>query len=220
MPKNVDHGEHRKRLLEKCFELFCREGYSNVTMRGIARELKLSTGALYHYFPTKLGILEQMFSWALENDIGSYIEGQGNVPPGERAGEIVAFWYGRKEYYLNLMLLAMDLYRNSPGRAREVLARFADTYKSGISQSLGANRRLSEVAFNYLLGCVVHYLLAPDQFSTDKEVEFVRDALGLLLVPEKGSGGIDVKAAGRLLGSLAEAQDTGRKKAARKTGVK
>ena len=182
MPKNIDHDEHRRELLGKCFDLFCLKGYSNVTMRGIARETGVSTGALYHYFPTKINILEQMFAWALETDIGEYVRrADKDIPLQEKVGNIVTYWYGRESYYRKLLLLAMDLYRNSPDAAIKVLNDFAEYYKGGIAQSLGINRRLSEVVFNYLLGCVAHTLLAPTQFEYEKEVVFVRDTLIFLL---------------------------------------
>jgi hypothetical protein len=33
MPKTVDHDEYRKELLQECFDLFGRMGFSNATMR-------------------------------------------------------------------------------------------------------------------------------------------------------------------------------------------
>jgi AcrR family transcriptional regulator len=182
MPKSVDHERHRRELLGKCFDLFCRKGYSNVTMREIAREIGVSTGALYHYFPTKINILEQLFSWVLESDIGEYRRrADREAHPERKIGSIIEYWYGRQEYYRNLLLLATDLYRNSPESAEKIFGNFAEYYKVGIASSLGTNRRLSEITFNYLLGCVVHTLLAPDQFDYDGEVALVKDSLLYLL---------------------------------------
>ena len=57
MPKIVDHDEYRKELLERCFGIFSRKGFSNVTMREIVSEIGVSTGTLYHYFDTKEKII-------------------------------------------------------------------------------------------------------------------------------------------------------------------
>jgi hypothetical protein len=83
----------------------------------------------------------------------------------------------------------MDLYRNSPEKAVKVFNDFAEYYKGGIAASLGTNKRLSEVVFNYLLGCVAHTLLAPNRFAYDEEVEFVKTTLILIL--SSGSGKTD-----------------------------
>ncbi|MBW4622428.1 MAG: TetR/AcrR family transcriptional regulator [Cyanosarcina radialis HA8281-LM2] len=66
MPKIVDSEEYRKELLDKCFDLFANKGYANVTTRQIAKELGISTGAMYHYFPSKQVLFEQLvdrISW-------------------------------------------------------------------------------------------------------------------------------------------------------------
>ena len=53
MPKIVDRDRYRKELLNKCFDIFAEKGYSSVTMREIGSEIGVSTGTLYHYFPSK-----------------------------------------------------------------------------------------------------------------------------------------------------------------------
>lgn len=60
MPKIVDHDQYRKELLRKCFNLFAERGYAAITMRQIAQALGVSTGTLYHYFPSKEALFEQM----------------------------------------------------------------------------------------------------------------------------------------------------------------
>jgi len=60
MPKIVDHEQYRKELLSKCFDLFAQKGYASITTRQIAKELGVSTGTLYHYFPRKENMFEQL----------------------------------------------------------------------------------------------------------------------------------------------------------------
>ncbi|NJL79674.1 MAG: helix-turn-helix transcriptional regulator, partial [Richelia sp. SM2_1_7] len=60
MPKIVDHEKYRKELLWKSFDLFAQKGYGSVTMREIAKELGVSTGTLYHYFPNKESLYLQL----------------------------------------------------------------------------------------------------------------------------------------------------------------
>jgi AcrR family transcriptional regulator len=60
MPKIIDSEEYRKELLHKCFDLFADKGYVNVTTRQLSQELGISTGAMYHYFPSKQALFEQL----------------------------------------------------------------------------------------------------------------------------------------------------------------
>ena len=60
MPKIVDAEQYRQELLSKCFDLFAQKGYANVTTRQIAKELGVSTGTVYHYFPNKQVLFEQL----------------------------------------------------------------------------------------------------------------------------------------------------------------
>jgi AcrR family transcriptional regulator len=60
MPKIVDHNEYRKNLLDRAFDLFAQKGFAAVTMREIAQGLGVSTGTLYHYFPSKEALFEQL----------------------------------------------------------------------------------------------------------------------------------------------------------------
>ncbi|MBD2690872.1 TetR/AcrR family transcriptional regulator [Anabaena catenula] len=69
MPKIVDHEQYRKELLGECFDLFAEKGYGSITMRQIAQRLKVSTGTLYHYFPNKQALFEQLVEEITQQDI-------------------------------------------------------------------------------------------------------------------------------------------------------
>ncbi|MFM2062903.1 MAG: hypothetical protein RLZZ507_2573 [Cyanobacteriota bacterium] len=69
MPKIVDHEQYRKELLGKCFDLFAEKGYGAITMRQIAQGLGVSTGTLYHYFPSKQALFEQLVEEISQQDV-------------------------------------------------------------------------------------------------------------------------------------------------------
>jgi AcrR family transcriptional regulator len=69
MPKIVDHEQYRKELLGKCFDLFAQKSYGSITMRQIAQELRVSTGTLYHYFPNKQALFEQLVEEISQQDL-------------------------------------------------------------------------------------------------------------------------------------------------------
>jgi AcrR family transcriptional regulator len=58
MPKIVDHVAYKNKLVEQSFEIMATRGYYSLSMRDLARTLRVSTGTLYHYFGSKLGLFE------------------------------------------------------------------------------------------------------------------------------------------------------------------
>ncbi len=73
MPKIVDHDQYRKTLLDRAFDLFAEKGYA-ITMRQIAQGLGVSTGTLYHYFPSKEALFEQLVIELAERDLSRIIQ--------------------------------------------------------------------------------------------------------------------------------------------------
>ena len=61
MPRVVDHDRQRREYLAAALDLFARHGYAGVTMRQVAGEIGVSTGALYHYFSGKHDLFAQIF---------------------------------------------------------------------------------------------------------------------------------------------------------------
>ena len=53
MPKIVDHDKRRLEILNSAFSLFASSGYHGVSVRQIAKSIGMTTGMLYHYFPSK-----------------------------------------------------------------------------------------------------------------------------------------------------------------------
>lgn len=50
---NIHYEEKRDELARQVFDIFMKNGYENTTLSLIVKELKISKGALYHYFTTK-----------------------------------------------------------------------------------------------------------------------------------------------------------------------
>jgi AcrR family transcriptional regulator len=172
MPKIVDHEEQRRILLGRCFDLFRKRGYQSVTMREIAREIGASTGTLYHYFPNKLSILEQLFDIAVDTDLGSLESAPAKgMSPREKLSRLAEIWIRRQETtHAGLQLLALDLYRNSPAHSGRLLAGYAARYKEGISRLLGIDSEVSDAIFTYLIGANFHALLTPRHYSFTAKV--------------------------------------------------
>jgi AcrR family transcriptional regulator len=66
MPKTVDINERRAVLTEAASRLIARSGIEAATMRDVAAEAGLTTGALTHYFADKRDLLLHTFEASLE----------------------------------------------------------------------------------------------------------------------------------------------------------
>lgn len=65
MGKRADLKEKRRQeLLDISLHLFVRRGYNGTTVRDIAQKANISVGLLFHYFPTKEVILEELIQLA------------------------------------------------------------------------------------------------------------------------------------------------------------
>lgn len=112
MPKIVDHEKYRKELLWKSFDLFASKGYGSVTMREIAKELGVSTGTLYHYFPNKETLYLQLVEEQTEQDISNFFTQAGNPETlEERIKVLINFIQKNEDYFIKQTLLSYDFYQ-------------------------------------------------------------------------------------------------------------
>ena len=59
--------ETRRRILSAALDLFQERGFSETTMREIARQAEVATGAAYYYFPSKEAII-MAFYWQTQTE--------------------------------------------------------------------------------------------------------------------------------------------------------
>lgn len=69
MPKKVDRDRRRQQILGRAADLFARRGFEGVTMRQVAGALGCSTGAVYHFFPSKEALLRDCVRQAAEEQM-------------------------------------------------------------------------------------------------------------------------------------------------------
>lgn len=108
MPKIVDHDLYRVELLTKCMPIFVAKGVSSVSMRELSKELGVSTGTLYHYFPTKEILFASMVRQVVAIDAKEITELSENH---SGLADIMNFVGSRETHFMNLMLLAVDVKR-------------------------------------------------------------------------------------------------------------
>jgi AcrR family transcriptional regulator len=175
MPKIVNHDEYRQALLEKSFHLFTLKGYNNVNMKEIATEIGVSTGTLYHYFPSKEKILAEMISWAGLENTEEYIRRTISIESiKDRFDMIVSFWREKGELYEKILLLGFDMYRNTDiNQWKTVYGIFAERYVAGMSERLNISRQFANFIFIYFLGLSFHGIATDSIEEYNKEIDFL-----------------------------------------------
>ncbi len=188
MPKIVDHDQYRKEMMLQCRELFCKKGYANVSMREISRELNVSTGTLYHYFPTKQEIFEQIFFMEMTVDVEevmSGIEDQDSVK--DRLDKVIDHWVEKRNYYQNIVLLVVDFFRNQDRSVtRKVIGDYSGYYRKSMSEVMLLPYPLASSLFAYVVGLMYHDLILPDALNLREQLNSFRDMI--LSLPEKDGG--------------------------------
>ena len=67
MPKIVDRELRRSTIARNAIEIFAKKGFQNTTVQDIADASQIGKGTLYHYFHTKMDILEEVSNEMFRN---------------------------------------------------------------------------------------------------------------------------------------------------------
>ena len=140
MPKIVDAQQYRQELLNKCFDLFAEKGYANVTTRQIAKELGVSTGTLYHYFPNKQVLFEQLAEQVSLQDVEiisqvdrnqSVVEkitalGQLLIENQEYVVKQAAIWIDYRQQFSDGEISRNQVFQQIDSRYEQAIARLLD----------------------------------------------------------------------------------------------
>ncbi|NER80910.1 MAG: TetR/AcrR family transcriptional regulator [Leptolyngbya sp. SIO1D8] len=163
MPKLVDHDRYRKELLMGCFDLFAERGYGSITMRQIAKGLNVSTGTLYHYFPSKESLFIQLVQELFERDISIFLAQASNTHVlEERLRAIMDFVLEHAQYYYQQFLLWVDFVqqtRDTPDKASCFLQEVWEQTHNTLADYLQiTNPELVDFIMVFIDGLFVQYI--------------------------------------------------------------
>lgn len=170
MPKIVDRKQYRKELLSKCFDLFAQKGYASITMRQIAQGLGVSTGTLYHYFPSKEALFYQLVEELTQQDIINFLAEAGYAQTlSERIEAMIGFVAKNEGYFFKQTLLWFDFYQQQD-RA-EVLNN--ETFKKASEQTRQVladyleitDKAIIDFVWNFLNGLVLGRMFEGETIS-------------------------------------------------------
>ncbi|MBD2727617.1 TetR/AcrR family transcriptional regulator [Nostoc sp. FACHB-892] len=167
MPKIVDHEQYRKELLDKCFDLFAQKGYGSITMRQIAEGLGVSTGTLYHYFPSKQALFEQLAQEICEQDLSTALaELEGAQTLQESMEALGRYLVRNEDYFIKWTYIWIDFCQHKDSKEmlkKSVFKQTNQRYQKAISDLLGIQDSvLASFVLSFVDGLILEKLWGND----------------------------------------------------------
>ncbi|MFT7519542.1 MAG: AcrR family transcriptional regulator [Kiritimatiellia bacterium] len=157
MPKIVDHAARRKQIMCGAHDLFIDRGYHNVSMRLLASTLSVSTGTLYHYFPSKEALFEALVSSRAESDLRLATQGlSADASPDDRLAQLSQFVLQHHAQLRDTLALVLDHERVQPDASNVAKATLA-IYRIPLVLALGPHA--GELGLALILGMLVKQML-------------------------------------------------------------
>jgi AcrR family transcriptional regulator len=119
LPKKVDRDRRRQQILSRAADLFARRGFGGVTMRQVARALGCSTGAVYHFFPSKEALLRDCVRQAAEEQMSqarAVVAEHQNGP--QQLAALTRHLLGHSAGYQRLLLLMLAVMQSRSSTLR------------------------------------------------------------------------------------------------------
>jgi AcrR family transcriptional regulator len=183
MPKIVDRELYRKELLNKSFELFAEKGYSSVTMREIASGIGVSTGTLYHYFPSKESLFEQLIEYlSYEDTKEEELAELGNPPTlGERIQEMMNYLAKNEDYIMKSLLIMFDFCQNKNRQDidnNQALQQAGKRYEEAVCCYLGvSDPAIAIFIINSIDGLLVRRFYQGERISFSEQANLLKEML-------------------------------------------
>lgn len=161
MPRLVDPTARRAELLAPAFALFADRGYAAVSMRDLARAAGVTTGALYHYFPSKEALFEALVRDRAAADVaGATRSLPASASPEERLAALTTYVVRNLDPLQDALRLVIDFVQQRPEpAARAFVAAVLDAYRAPLREVFGPE--LAPVGLSLFLGLLVQRLLDP-----------------------------------------------------------
>lgn len=178
MPKIVDHDAYRKELLSQCFDLFAERGYGAITMRQLAENLNVSTGTLYHYFPSKEALFEQLFrEMSLQDIQKATVELKTKDTGLERLAAAFDFVVLHEDYFAKQIVIWLEFHQHQSRTKDSKVNIFREVWhesKQEINQLLGLkNPLLVEVLGCCIDGMLINGIFDADDFSLRQQLDLL-----------------------------------------------
>jgi AcrR family transcriptional regulator len=160
MPKQVNHEDMRHKLLAAAGALFAARGYAASGMRDLAMAAGVSTGSLYHYFPDKRALFEQLVERTVDGDLAD-LEAVLAAVPASTPVRLDAFLAlvrsGEEELQLQSAVLVeyARLARAEEGISLDASRTAHARYVAALSRLLDVSRARAELILHAVTGLLL-----------------------------------------------------------------
>jgi AcrR family transcriptional regulator len=191
MPKIIDRDAYRKQMLDTSFQVLAQKGYA-FPMRQIAATLGVSTGTLYHYFPSKRVLFEQVSEHIVHKNIAkSLARIASELSRAKRASILIDILIEDCDELTALVLLSIDYARLVPRHEMsEFFTSFLQNYAKNLSELLQISEDLSHFIIAAADGILLHNWINPTAISLQQRLYKLRD-LVLVYLAQTEEGGAD-----------------------------
>lgn len=174
MPKIVDRDKYRQELLMKSFDLFAQKGYSSITMRQLAQEIGVSTGTLYHYFPSKEALFLQLSAELERQNVMNFLAEAGNPPTlKERIESLFQFVAKHEDHIGKQTLLWIEFNQHqdwSNSGIKEKLQELDEQTILELAKYMQiTDRAIVDFVFNLLYGLILRRLFGEETISYSQQ---------------------------------------------------
>ncbi len=164
-----DQDALRRQVRDVAMALFRTHGLAGVTMRAVASEVGVSAMALYRYFPSKAGLLQGLWEFAISELHAAMSAAVAEAGPTARARvraaihAFLAYYEARPDHY-RLMFMAEQTYADgADGNWTEApiyrdALKFSRDLSHDLALEVGGDVRLSQLAMDLRLSLSVGYL--------------------------------------------------------------
>jgi AcrR family transcriptional regulator len=183
MPKIVDRDQYRKELLNKCFEIFAEKGYSSVTMREIGSGIGVSTGTLYHYFPSKESLFEQLIEYLSYEDTKEEALAELGNPPtlAKKVEKLMDYLSQNEDYILKSLLMIFDFCQQKTRQQinnNQTLQQSGKRYEEAVNCYLGiSDPAIAKFIICYVDGLLVRRFYQGERISIAEQLIVLKEML-------------------------------------------
>lgn len=164
MPKIVDHKKRRVEILHASFDAFAQYGYAALSMRQLANSIGVTTGMLYHYFPSKNDLFESLFLRLQEDDLRAAAQAfLRTSTASERASALSQYLREREERLTKAIQIAVEYHRvQTQSHSQLFLNQTIAGYRTALKINLNlTSDTAAELLLSVIFGMFIQGALAP-----------------------------------------------------------
>ncbi|MDP2309410.1 MAG: helix-turn-helix domain-containing protein [Pseudomonadota bacterium] len=151
MARPLDATARRGELLDGAFALFAARGYHALSTRDLARELGVTTGALYHWFAGKPELFVAMLERQVARQVAEALAAVAPHGPEARMAALGAHLRANMDDLQRTLLVSLDYHRAHPDGGSPLAGALA-AYRDALVLQIGLPAENAGLVVSLVLG--------------------------------------------------------------------